>query len=133
MNRYHKLIVVITIIVLVGLLYYSMNNASKLHDQVDISEVESISILGKNNRMARPDEIHEIISWFNGLTNVRHNKEFAGTTSESRIFINLKDGNSIHIINSGTDFEVQRKDQSGKIISYWGKQSNIRDLLDENE
>jgi hypothetical protein len=94
--------------------------------------VEYIKIWGITNRMADSNEKQDIIYWFNLTTDVRHNKYFAGTTPESGILIKFKNGSSIHILKSGTDFEVQRTNGTGKLISYWGKQSNIKYILYNN-
>jgi hypothetical protein len=88
--------------------------------------------MGNENRMADIAEKQNIVKWFNAITDVRENKDFAGTTPESGIIIKLKLGSEIHILKSGEDFEVQRTNILGNHISYLGKQSNIRDILYSN-
>lgn len=119
-------------IIFFWLIFYFFTNTSKLHEPVNVNDVESINIWGSTNRMADSVEKQDIINWFNSTTDVRQNKYFAGTTPESGVLIKLINGSSIHILKSGTDFEVQRINSSGKFISYWGKQSNIRNILYNN-
>ncbi|MHB8131128.1 MAG: hypothetical protein ACYDEX_19275 [Mobilitalea sp.] len=129
MKRYRNLIIFIIFILFFGLIFCFFTNTSKLHEQVNVNDVETINIWGTTNRVADSVEKQDITNWFNSTTNVRQNKYFAGTTPEAGINIKLKNGSSIHILKSGTDFEVQRTNSSGKFISYWGKQSNIRNVL----
>ena len=70
------------------------------------------------------------MSWFILISDIRENKNFLGTTSESEIIILLKSKNKISISRSGWNFEVQRYDKSGKWISYWGKQPDIERILE---
>ena len=130
MKIHRGLKILLISILAVGLIYYLFANKSKLHEAIDESNVETIIIWDTmGRRIANSDEKQDIIRWFNSITNIRQNKEFAGTTPEAGIMIELKTGNGIHILASGKDFEVQRTNSSGKHISYWGQQSNIRDVL----
>jgi hypothetical protein len=102
-----------------------------MHIPINENDVKDITIYGHNTRIVSNNEKKEIIKWFNSITDIRNNKEFAEKTPEAGIIIDLKSGSRVLILQSGTDFEVQRTDISGKPISYWGKQPNIRNLLDE--
>ncbi len=132
MKRYRNFKILMISILAIGLIYYFFTNSNKLHESINISDVESINIWGRTSRIANSDEEQDIIKWFNSINNIRQNKDFAGTTPEAGIIIQLKTGNSILILKSGTDFEVQRTYSSGKYISYWGKQSEIRYILYSN-
>lgn len=129
MKRFSKLLMLIIFILAVWLIYYFFTNTSKLHEPVNLNDVESIIIWGQTNRLANSAEKQDIINWFNSTTDIRQNRDFAGTTPESGIVIKLKMRSDILILKSGTDFEVQRTNSSGKHISYWGRQSNIRNIL----
>lgn len=130
MKRYKYNAVLIIILSLATCYFYNYRYSSPLHEKVHINTVESIIIWTDSNRTTVSNqEIHAIIDCFNSTTNTRRNKHFNGTTPNSGILIQLKNGQSIHILNSGTDFEVQRWHSSGKFISYWGEQKEISELL----
>lgn len=128
-KRYTYLIIIIFFLLIVVIHFVS--NANKLHTPINENDVKYITIYGHNTRVVSAYEKKEIIKWFNSITGIRNNKEFAGTTPEAGIIIDLKAGNRILILQSGIDFEVQRTNIAGNPISYWGKQPNIRNLLDE--
>jgi|BioPla2DNA2_1021312.scaffolds.fasta_scaffold27136_4 hypothetical protein len=132
MKRHLKFIVLLISILSIGLIYYFSTYASELHEPINVSDVESIKIWGRTSRIANSDEKRDIIKWFNSTSNIRENKDFAGTTPDAGIVIKLQTGNEILILKSGTDFEVQRTNSSGVRISYWGEQSNIRNILYSN-
>lgn len=130
MRRYRRLIISILLIFIFGFIFIIYLDDNTLHDKININDVEDIIVWGNNSRTeVASDKEQNIIDWFNKATEIRQNKNFAGTTSTSGIHIRLKDGKSIHILNSGTDFEVQRTNRSGKLIAYWGKQADLRKLL----
>lgn len=109
---------------------------SKLHRPIKISNAQSITIWSHTNweftsRVVNNEEEQKIVTWFNSITDIRNNKYFAGITPSAGIIIKLKNGKEIAIINSGADFEVQSDNYFGKRISYWGKQKDIKNLLDE--
>lgn len=124
------LIVLLLSVLVVGLLYYLFMNKGKLHEEIHLSDVDAVIIWNsEGRRLASSEEEQDIIRWFNSMTNIRHNKDYAGTTPEAGIIIELKTGRGIQILASGTDFEVQRTNSSGKHVSYWGQQSDIKDIL----
>ncbi len=107
---------------------------SSIHKPVSVADVSSIRVWGNglpaghSGRDATGKEISQIVKWLNESKDIRPNKDFAGTTPDSGIVINLKSGQSILILNSGSDFEVQRED-IGKRVSYWAKNPELRDFL----
>lgn len=132
MKHLRNLTILLICLFVIVIIYCSFTDTMKLHESISVSDVESINIWGHTSRMANSDEKQDIVKWFNSITNVRENKDFAGTTPESGIIIKVKNGNEILILKSGTDFEVQRINSLGKRISYWGNQSNIRYILYSN-
>lgn len=129
LNNSFKIILIA--IVAIGLISYHFLNSS-LHEQINVNDVESINFWGNITDVARSVEKQDIVEWFNSMTNIRENKGFAGTTPDAGIIIKLKTGNQISIINSGADFEVQRLNRLGDVISYWGKQPYIRSIFYEH-
>lgn len=138
--RYKKGFIIMLLFVLfyIGFKVYRDYNINSMHTKINISDVESIKIYGtaiKVDRYANSDETKNIINWFNSTTDIRRNREFEGVgTPDSNILIQLKSGGrlgKINIAKSGQDFEVQKHDKKGKLISYWGKQSDIRRILKE--
>lgn len=108
--------------------------AYSLHKPVNLQDVSRIEVWGvhTNTRSVTNAESEKIVSWFNSATNIRENKEFAGTTPDSGIRIEIKSKETIGIINSGKDFEVQRE-INGRNVSYWAEQRDIDNLLDQLE
>ncbi|OPY57633.1 MAG: hypothetical protein A4E55_01561 [Pelotomaculum sp. PtaU1.Bin035] len=126
-----KKIIVLLLIILVPASIWYWGNRS-LHQPISVNNVVSIkiwtAISGFDSRKAAPEEIQNIVKWFNSSNNIRQNKYFAGITPYAGIIIELKTGKQINIINSGEDFEVQRY-VGFKKVSYWAKQKDIRELL----
>lgn len=117
-------------------LIFNIFATSKLPRPINIDDVQNIAIWNKvdwelKSRIATYDEKQKMVAWFNSVTDIRTNKYFAGETPEAGIIIKLKSGKQISIIRSGIDFEVQTNNLLGKRISYWGKQKDIKNLLDE--
>lgn len=134
MKKYVTIFILVICFVFIYFKY--TGNGTNLHNHIDINDVESITINGlgiKNNaRNANADEIKTIVNWYNSITDIRENKDGIGTTPDSSIHIQLKYGEKkgkISILQSGTDFEIQRYDEKGNKIIYWGKQPDIKQLL----
>ena len=123
LNNNFKIIFMLITILAIGLISYDF---LRLHKPINLSDVESVNIWGNTSNVARNLEKQDIVKWFNSITNIRENKDFAGTTPDAGIIITLKTGNRISIINSGADFEVQRISRSGNAISY--RTRNAREL-----
>lgn len=126
-----KRIIYISMFVLISLLGWfgsSVYSTQSLHKEISVNEVSEIKLWGYDEeRKASNEEKIKIISWFNNATDIRRNKNFAGSTPYSGIIIQLNsEEKSILISRSGEEFEVQRDG-----ISYWAKESNIKQLLDE--
>lgn len=118
--------ILLILILALGLIsYYFL----RIHKPINANDVESVNIWGNTSGVTTSVEKQDIVKWFNSITNIRNNKDFAGTTPNAGVIIKLKTGDEIFIINSGSDFEVQRNNIFGKRISYWGKQPNIRNIF----
>lgn len=78
-------------------------------------------------------EISELVAWFNGCTDIRLNRDFAGTVTINGINIKMKDDIGISILKSGKNFEVQVGGPDRETVSYWAKQPDIEALLDSLE
>ena len=124
--------VVLAFILIIGVAYYFYKDT--IHTPIDIKDVESISILGHTKKIVTDKETENILGWFNSISNIHPNPNFSGTTDNSSIEILLKSNEKISIYypaKNNQDFEIQRHNKKGKLISYWGNQSNIRKLLEE--
>jgi beta-lactamase regulating signal transducer with metallopeptidase domain len=110
------------------------SSGRSVHQPISVGDVSSIEVWGNSTGEGREKQTKEnmekIISWFNSATDIRENKDFLGSTPGSGIIIHLKSGERIVIINSGTDFEVQRNTDKGR-VSYWAKQPEIEILLEK--
>jgi hypothetical protein len=129
-----KSILLVVIMFLVVLVAWKYVTTSNLYRPIKVENIARITLWGGYNgvnREASEQEVTNIVNWFNSVYDIRENKEFAGTTEESGIKIEEKDGTRFIIGRSGEDFEVQRKDQKGKLRSYWARQKDIKELLDQ--
>lgn len=108
--------------------------SNSLHAQVSVNDVQSIIIRAYDSRTANSEETKNIIKWFNSINNIQGNPEFAGSTDSASIQIILKSNEKISILYPGAhgkDFEIQRYNKKNKYISYWGKQPDIREILEK--
>ncbi len=130
----------IAAVVILAIAGWKLYSTSTLHRPLNIDEISRITLLGgwvgetgwvSSNREATEQEVKNIVNWFNSADGIRHNRDFAGTTAESSMRVELNNGEKFSIIRSGQDFEVQRKDQRGEPQSYWAKQKEIKNLLNE--
>ena len=74
-------------------------------------------------------DVEEFLGYYNQIYDLRDNKEDAGSTPNSRIIIELRDGEEICIYSSGDQFEVDFSDSDGEKHQYWGKQQEIANML----
>jgi len=120
----------IMILILQGFLYSKLMQKS-VHLNISKEDIADIQVYGSAGTKKIEDVamIDNIIKWFNQVGDIRVNKDFAGTTPESGIEINLKSGKRILILNSGSDFEIQRNDVIPENVSYWARQQDIKDYL----
>lgn len=131
------LVIGVVIALVVSCNAWKRASEQRLHVFLREDQVVSMKIWGSPeakepvDRMATKEEISQIIRWFNAATDIRANKEFAGSTPMAGIQITLQSGKRVGIIRSGKDFEVQRDDGMKDTISYWAKQNDIRDFLNE--
>jgi hypothetical protein len=106
---------------------------TSFHKKIDVNNVESIEMWGhgadQGTKRAGQEDTEKIVGWFNSMTDIRANRDFAGTTPESGIVIKLKSGNKVLILSSGHDFEIQTVNDKGNPVAYWAKQPDIKDLL----
>lgn len=128
-----KLLLLGVIIFLVALVAWKSVNTMNLHRPIMVENISSIRLWGVYgvDRVATEPEVINIVNWFNSAKGIRENKEFAGTTEDSGIIVVEKNGSKFGIGRSGEDFEVQRKDEQGKLRSYWARQKEIKELLDK--
>ena len=126
--------IIFFIVVFLGLKGCYMLKANSLHKHILINDVQSIVIRSYSNRIANLEETEDIVKWFNSINNIQGNPDFEGPTNSSSIEIILKSGKKTSILypsRSNQDFEIQRYNEKGKVISYWGKQSDIKKILEE--
>lgn len=122
------------LIMAAGVYLYFQAIYKPLHQSVSIDDVADIQVYGAGTKMTAVNDrvlTENLIKWFNSATDIRPNKNFAGTTAESGIIINLKSGRGILILRSGKDFEIQRSNTRLKNISYWANQQELKEYLDK--
>jgi len=129
-----RIFIGMVLIVCLGLFWQSSN---RVHWSLNIDQVSEIYLwtedekFGRIQKMATDDEKRQIVNWFNSVSNILENKEFAGETSKSGITISLKSSQTvIQVLRSGSEFEIQRVDAKNphKRISYWARQQEIKNL-----
>lgn len=127
-------LIIFFIIILIGFKGCYILKSNSLHAHISINDVKSINVIAYTTRIASAEETQNIVKWFNSIYNIQENPEFEGTTSSSNIQIILKSNEKISIGYPGRanqDFEIQMYNKKGKYISYWGNQSNIKEILEE--
>ena len=134
MNK--KILVTIIVIILMSITVIGCIKIlnKPIHKEINKEDVLSIEswIAKENGTTEIKDTIlfNNIINWFNNSYDIRANPEFAGTTPEVGININLKSGKCISLRDGPADFDVQRDDVGDKIVSYFAKQQNISKYLE---
>jgi len=127
-------LIIFFLIVFLGFKGCYILKANSLHQHISINDVQSIVIRAYSTRIATPEETENIVKWFNSINNIGENPDFEGPTNSSSMEIKLKSSGQISILypsRSNQDFEIQRYNKKGKLISYWGRQSNIKKILEE--
>ncbi len=74
-------------------------------------------------------DIDEFLEYYNNIYDIRDNVLGEGTTPETYIRIELRNGEEISISNSGDQFQVDFKNDKGEGKQYWGKQQEIANML----
>ena len=74
-------------------------------------------------------EIDQFLEYYSLIYDIKENKKGEGTTPESRIVIEMKDGSEICIYDQSTRFEVTFKNDDGEMKQYWGFQEEIYNML----
>lgn len=126
--------VVLAILAILTAIIWKGNTAKDLHQPITLENTARITIWGSDmreghsGRETTPQETEKIVNWYNSARDFRENKELAGPTPEAGVVIFLKDGTRINVIRTGGEetIEIQSK---GK--SYWAKQREFRQFLDE--
>ena len=127
-------LVILAISILLIVVIWNWNSAMSLHQPVSIENVSRIKIWGSGmqeghvGREATPQEREKIINWYNSASDFRENKKLVGPTPEAGVIIFLKDGRQINVIRSGGEETIEIQ-SNGK--SFWAKQSEFRQFLDE--
>ncbi len=131
MNKKKVLVVSISCLVVGVLLFllYTYNKPSL--PEVTEEEVLSITFDRMEDGVYKTSNlsIKEFLQYYNKIGQLVENEEGEGSTATAIIIISLKSGTTINIGNSGTDFEISVKTKSREVKQYWGKQTNIRNLL----
>lgn len=124
-----KLLLLAFIVLAVALVLWSYLSPSKWHQPIKVDDISNITLWGRTSREATQEDVINIVKWFNSAYDIR-NANFVGTTEESGINVVMKNGEKVSIGRSGKDFEVQRKDKRGVYRSYWARQPQLKQLLD---
>lgn len=126
-----KLMIIITVTILaiatiIAALFFS--NRELEIPKLKAEDISGVYCETSDNEKINLD-IEEFLGYYNQIYDLRNNEEGAGTTPDSSIVIELKDGNEISIYNSGDQFEVNFSDEDGDKQQYWGKQQEIANML----
>ncbi|MBQ2982483.1 MAG: hypothetical protein IJD58_10245 [Lachnospiraceae bacterium] len=130
MKKKHIIFIAITVFAMAAIIVTIFLFNRKL----ELPKLEKDDILSVHYHTSAIDfrelDIEEFLGYYNEIYDIRNNKEGAGTTADTRIIIELKDGQKIGISNSGDQFEVDFTKSNGKRCQYWGKQQEIANMLD---
>ena len=127
-----KLLTMSFLVVLVVLVVRVFLNPATWHQQIRVEDVSRIILngFGTGDIDATTQEVENIVTWFNSAYDIR-DANFVGTTADSIITVVMRNGERFSISHGGKDFEVQRKDRLGILRSYWARQQDIKQLLDD--
>lgn len=130
MKKKHIIFIAITVFAMAAIIVTIFLFNRKL----ELPKLEKDDILSVHYHTSAIDfrelDIEEFLGYYNEIYDIRNNKEGAGTTADTTIIIELKDGQKIGISNSGDQFEVDFTKSNGKRCQYWGKQQEIANMLD---
>ena len=129
MKKKHIIFIAITVFAMAAIIVTIFLFNRKL----ELPKLEKDDILSVHYHTSAIDfrelDIEEFLGYYNEIYDIRNNKEGAGTTADTRIIIELKDGRKIGICNSGDQFEIYFTKSNGKRCQYWGKQQEIANML----
>lgn len=102
------------------------------HQPIDASSVKSVSLYAQSReRAADPDEMQNIIAWFNAAAFIQKQDVDGMPECESGISIELKTGEQILILKRDRDgdLDILRKKTDQKLVAYWARQAEMQGLL----
>jgi hypothetical protein len=104
------------------------------HQPIAAASVKSVSLYARGHeREAEPDEMQNIIAWFNKAAFIQKQDVDGMPECESGIWIELQTGEQILIRKRDRDgdIDILRKKTNHKLISYWARQAEIQGLLEK--
>lgn len=126
-----KIIITVVIIVaalLVGGLAWALMSKDEI-PEINAKDVARIYYEDFTENGEKELDIDQFLTYYNQIHDVKENKTGEGTTPESRIVIELKNGKEIGIYDQSKKFEVNFEDDNGKTQQYWGMQEEIYNML----
>lgn len=122
------MVVTIVFALLVGGLVWALVSKDEI-PEIKADDVARIYFDDFTENGEKELDIDQFLTYYNQIYDVKENKTGEGTTEESRIVIEFKNGKEISIIDQSKKFEINFKDDKGKSQQYWGKQEEILNML----
>lgn len=131
-NTSKKKFLIIGIIVILGLIVGGIVWALISKDEIPEIKAKDVARIYYEDFTENGEkelDIDQFLTYYNQIHDIKNNKTGEGTTPESRIVIELKNGKEIGIYDQSKKFEINFQDDNGKTQQYWGMQEEIYNML----
>lgn len=129
-----KLILGITLGFIAAVAIWWYYNASIKHPYpITLEDVAKVELHGAKpdfkDREANPEEVKQIVDWYNSMRSFKANSTLAGTTPNAGIVIILNSGKSIGITGLGQEGRNLEFQAQGMKYPYFATQDDLRNLI----
>ena len=121
-------VVIVVLALIVGGLAWALMSKDEI-PEINAKDVARIYYEDFTENGEKELDIDQFLTYYNQIHDVKKNKTGEGTTPESRIVIELKNGKEIGIYDQSKKFEINFQDDNGKTQQYWGMQEEIYNML----
>lgn len=121
-------VVIVVLALIVGGLAWALMSKDEI-PEINAKDVARIYYEDFTENGEKELDIDQFLTYYNQIYDVKENKTGEGTTPESRIVIELKNGKEIGIYDQSKKFEINFRDDNGKTQQYWGMQEEIYNML----
>lgn len=121
-------VVIVVLALIVGGLAWALMSKDEI-PEINAKDVARIYYEDFTENGEKELDIDQFLTYYNHIHDVKENKTGEGTTPESRIVIELKNGKEIGIYDQSKKFEINFQDDNGKTQQYWGMQEEIYNML----
>ena len=124
-------VIIAVVAIFISVIVVMVINSKKSIPEIKAGDVERVYYDGyfDGHYGQKELDIDQFVEYYNEIDNIKENKNDEGTTPESWIVIELKDGSEVRIYDQSMKFEVVFEDDDGEIKQYWGEQEQIYNML----